>query len=92
MRRRRQFTDIRTEVREVDGYRYTYTLMFCEDMNATEYGIRIHLSTPEGEETAATCKDGLVDGGRALLFFRMLIRELVTPIDLPYVLEDMRDL
>ena len=92
MRHARHFTDIRTEVREIDGYRYTYTLMCTQDAQLSEYCIRIHLITPDGEETAATCSEGMADGGRALLFFRLLVRELVTPIDLPYILEDMRDL
>lgn len=92
MRHARHFTDIRTQTREVDGYRYTYTLMCSHENEVVSYCIRIHLCTPEGEESATTFSEGLADGGRALLLFRLLVRELVTPIDLPYVIEDMYDL
>ena len=85
------YTDIRKRSIERDGYRYTYTLL-CSEEVCPIYSVRIRLLSSEGEETTATLAQPILDGGRAALLFEMLCENLVTPIDLAYVMEDMLDL
>lgn len=84
---------IRTEVREADGYRYTYRLLTRESRATASYrlplySVRVTLLAPSGKETEAELSDVFADPGRALLFFERMKEHLVTPIDLPYIFED----
>jgi hypothetical protein len=85
------YTDIRTRRVQKDGFLYTYTLLCTEEV-CPIYSIGIRLLTPEHEETTATLAQPIFDGGRAAVLFETLSENLVTPIDLPYVIEDMLDL
>lgn len=84
---------IRKEVRESEGITYTYTLTMHKSCATASFGIpiysiRVELTDAGGEESAAEASDVFADAGRAIVFYEKLIRNLVTPIDLPYVLED----
>ena len=86
-------TVIRREQRESDGNKYTYLLTMHESLSTVSYGIplysvNIEMIDSEGHETAATVGDVFADAGKAIVFFEKLVRNLATPIDLAYILED----
>lgn len=95
MRRKERTTDtvIRTDTRESDGYRYRYELIMKQgDGVATWriplYSIKVHLTHPDGTCTSRDVRDVFADAGKALLFYEKVLRNLATPIDLIYALED----
>ena len=85
------YINLRKRKVEKDGFLYTYTLLCTEEITPI-FSIAIDLLTPEGDATTATLSQPIYDGGRAALLFEILLKNLVTPIDLPYVMEDILDL
>ena len=86
-------TTIRREVREDDGAQYTYTLVMHESRATASFGIplysvRIEMTDAEGNKSDSEVGDVFADAGRAIVFYEKLVRNLATPIDLAYVLED----
>jgi len=86
-------TKIRTESREDSGNVYKYELIMRESARVASYklplySIRIEMNQPSGETTYAETKEVFADVGRAIVFFEKLVRNLATPIDLPYIIED----
>lgn len=84
---------IRREERTDAENRYLYELMMrrgdslaCWRMPL--YSIRINMTDAYGNEGSADAKDVFSDEDKALLFFDKLVRNLATPIDLSYILED----
>lgn len=78
---------------ESGGYVYTYTLIKRESRRISSfriplYSIKIELSNPAGEKTEALSHDLFSDLGKAIVFYDRLVRNLATPIDLAYVVED----
>jgi hypothetical protein len=84
---------LREEHRTEDGYEYTYRLTvkespFVASFRLPLYSISVGLKCPDGSETRRELCDLFADVGKAIVFFNKLVRNLVTPIDLAYVLED----
>ena len=84
---------IRREERIDEENRYLYELIMrrgdsvaCWRMPL--YSIRVNMTDAHGNEGTADAKDIFSDEDKALSFFEKLVRNLATPIDLPYVLED----
>ena len=86
-------TLIRKEVRHDDSNIYSYELIMKENDNLSGfrlplYSIKVSFTDRKGCTTAATTKDAFADPGKAILFFDKLVRNLATPIDTAYILED----
>ncbi len=86
-------TAIRTEERIEDGFVYKYILNMEESIRVASYklplySISVKLTDRDGNTTAADTKQIFADLGKAFSFFDMLVRNLATPIDLPYIVED----
>lgn len=86
-------TTIRTERREGDGIGYKYELIMRESAKVASYGIplysiNVEMHQKNGKVTNACTSDVFVDAGKAIDFFDKLVKNLATPIDLPYILED----
>ena len=86
-------TVIRTETREADGASYVYRLIMRESEALSSYrlplySVEIEFCGADGVRTEGEARDVFADPGRAIVFFDMLVKNLATPIDLPYILED----
>ncbi len=84
---------LRREVREADGARYVYILSCGEgklvaSFGLTLYSIGIEMTDKDGRYTESRLNEVFSDSARAFRFFRRLVDNLATPIDLPYILED----
>ena len=95
MRQKEKTTD--TVIRfdnKCDGqFNYRYELIMKEgDGVATWriplYSIRVHMTDQSGHSTSSDIKDVFADVGKAIIFYEKLVRNLATPIDLAYILED----
>jgi hypothetical protein len=70
---------------------YEYTLSVVSDKEYEKtYEIEIRFRFGENKETVALASDKFESELAALSFYEKLKRNLATPIDLPYVLEDER--
>ena len=82
------------ETREADGIIYTYTLILHEDIRLTSIGIPLYSISVEmtnlktGKHTSAQTRELFADESKAKAFFDKLVRNLATPIDLAYIVED----
>ena len=84
---------IRSEEVEKDGSRYKYELFMREGTSVASYklplySISIKMECENGEVTFAESEELFSDGVRAKAFFERLVKNLATPIDLPYIIED----
>ena len=84
---------IRKDTREEEGYKYSYSLIMHESRATASFGIPLYsikaeLTTPDGEESAMEIGDVFADAGRAIVFYEKALKNLATPIDLTYMLED----
>lgn len=75
------------------GATYTYKLIMNESTKVASYrlplySISIEMIDEEGKKTNAHSPDLFADVGKALVFFRRLVDNLATPLNLPYILED----
>ena len=89
----RDYCVIRREERREDRHSYLYELLMREGENVAcwrmpLYSIRINMTDAYGNEGRADAHDLFTDEEKAISFFEKLVRNLATPIDLPYVLED----
>lgn len=81
------------EERQEDGFLYTYELILREgkrtdDWKLPLYSVRVSMTDGSGKKSQREARDVFSDKGRALEFFDKLVRNLATPIDLCYVVED----
>ena len=82
------------ETREADGIVYTYTLTLHEDKKLTSIGIPLYSISVDmtvlatGRTTSAKTRELFSDEEKARAFLDKLIRNLATPIDLAYIVED----
>ncbi len=88
-----QEVTIREETRETEDALYTYTLFTRPGQNVADYGItlysfEINMTDKFGNHTEARLEDIFSDSKKAFDFFAKLVKNLATPIDLPYILED----
>ena len=81
------------EKRQEMGYSYTYELIRRQGERTVDYGlslysIKISMTNPDGQHSKREATDVFIDYKIALDFFNKLVRNLATPIDLGYVVED----
>ena len=81
------------EDRQSDGFSYTYELILREGIRMADfrlplYSIRISMTDADGNKSQREATDVFTDSTRATEFFDRLVRNLATPIDLGYVVED----
>ncbi len=96
MRQREKTTDtiIRTDTkRDSEDNSYRYELIMKESRGVASwriplYSIKVNMTDSAGNDTSADTKDIFADAGKAILFYEKLVRNLATPIDLAYILED----
>ncbi len=86
-------TVIKKETHELDGATYTYTLLSKESNRVASYklplySIEIDMTDADGNHTNASTKDIFSDIGKAIVFFRRMIDNLATPLNLPYIIAD----
>ena len=86
-------TVIRKEERQDEGNTYSYELRLrrgesTADFRLPLYSIRIGMTDTEGVLRQADAKDVFSNKKRAVEFFEKLVRNLATPIDLAYIVED----
>ena len=89
MRRRampRQET-VREAVVSSDGYTYKYSLLASE---GGMYSLKIVMQNENGEMHSDTASVMTSDGGRAIAFYNRLVKNLATPANLRYCIEDER--
>ena len=85
---------VKSEIRVEEGVIYSYSLILNErELNLSFgfplYSIYIEMhDTVTGKRTNACTDELFASEERALLFFEKLVRNLATPIDLAYVVED----
>ncbi len=95
MRQKEKMTEtvIRNEVRVQRDILYKYELVLTESDRFSSYGIplysiNVELTHADGNITYAKSDKLFADLGAATDFFEKLVRNLATPIDLRYVIED----
>ena len=84
---------VRKEEREVDGAKYSYTLVMSESNKVASYKIPLYcvdieMTDIDGNVTKARTGELFADVGKAISFFKKLCDNLATPMNLPYILED----
>ncbi len=92
-RRTEEITVVKAATVEQDGACYRYSLIKKPSGHVSSYGIplysiQIELTDSDGRRTEACAGDVFVDIGKALVFFDRMVKNLATPIDLAYVIED----
>ena len=87
-------TTVMTEKRRVDGIEYRYELRRRDDRSVSGYGISLYsfavaMRMPDDyAETERETADLFSSPTKATNFFNKLVSNLVTPIDLAYIVED----
>lgn len=75
-----------------DGLLYEYRLFKRISMRVASYKIPLYsvsVRLTDGDEiTESGLNDTFADIGKATVFYEQMVKHLVTPIDLPYILED----
>ena len=90
----KDFVSIRTEIRESEGFEYRYELTEKKDFYVASYGIPLYSISVRMKKigsqksTEGTAKNLFSDLKKAMRFFEKLVRNLATPIDLSYIVED----
>ncbi len=76
-----------------DGIVYQYKLTSSKSVKVASFGMPLYsvevIMIMDGEETQNEAKDIFSDIGKAVVFFDKISENLATPIDLPYIIEDM---
>lgn len=81
------------EERQDEFFHYTYELILRQGRRTADwrlplYSVKVSIEDSEGRVSQKEATDVFTDKTRAVEFFEMLVRNLVTPIDLGYVVED----
>ncbi len=84
---------IRTERRSEDGCDYTYELILREgglthDWRLPLFSVRISMKDCDGRFSEREARDLFTNREKAIEFFEKMVRNLATPINLGYVVED----
>ena len=83
---------IKDITRVEDGIVYRYVLTAGKSKKVASYQLPLYsievIMTKDGRVTRNSVNDVFSDIGKALSFFEQISRNLATPIDLTYVLED----
>lgn len=93
MRQKTLHNVVMKEERQNEGFSYTYELILSEGVRTADwrlplYSIRISMTDSEGKKSQREATEVFTDSVRAIEFFNKLVRNLATPIDLGYVIED----
>ena len=88
-------TVIKRDEREEGGCSFVYELSVSESRRISSfriplYSVSVNMTNEDGERTSSRADDAFADAGRAIVFYDKLVKNLATPIDLVYVLEDER--
>ena len=87
-----KLTVLRREHVENDGLTYKYELQLKERIRGNAPGavyiISVEMTLDDGSTTYAETGEIFFDVGKAIAFFDRMVKNLATPIDLPYVVED----
>ena len=91
--RKKQYNIVKKEVRAEGGYEYTYELLLRRGTRTADFGlplysIKISMTDLNGNTSQREANDMFASLEQASLFFDKLVRNLATPIDLCYVVED----
>ena len=74
------------------GILYEYTLLSSESTRVASFKLPLYSvtvkMTMDGKTTEAGVHDVFADLGKATLFYEKIVKNLATPIDLTYILED----
>ena len=86
-------TIIRRELLSEGGNEYEYTLSMREsEMTASYclplYSVGVKMRRSDGELSEATIEDAFRSAEAAFRFFNLIVENVATPIDLPFVFED----
>ena len=93
MRRKEPMKDIvKTETRNAEGYEYKYYLLVSKSARVASfklplYSIKIEMKG-NGQEFQHELSDIFADVGKAVTFFDEIVEGLVSPSELPFILED----
>lgn len=84
---------VKKEEKSEDGYSYTYELLVRRGVRTADFGlplysIKISMTDPSGNRSEREATDVFSSSDEAVRFFDRLVRNLATPIDLCYVVED----
>ena len=83
---------IRDTTRTEDGITYRYLLTASKSQKVASYNMPLYsisvMMTKDKNTTENSIDDVFSDIGKALAFYEQISRNLATPIDLTYVLED----
>ena len=92
MKTKEKNTLIRREFVENEDVLYKYELLMNERQRGTNcarlYFISVEMTLVDGSVTYSETGEIFADVGKAIAFFDRMVKNLATPIDLPYVLED----
>lgn len=86
-------TVVKSEERNSEGRHYKYELIMREgkqthDWRLSLFSIRISMTDTDGKYSQKEAKDLFINRERALEFFDKLVKNLATPLNLGYVVED----
>lgn len=86
-------TVIKNATREYDGAIYSYALIKSESTRVSSYrlplySVEIAFTDTAGNTTDARAGDLFSSLDKASVFYEKLVKNLATPIDLAYVVED----
>lgn len=84
---------IRREERQDTGYVYSYELIERKgdttvDFGVSLYSIKVNMTDGEGKTRKSEARDVFSSKEKAVAFFDKIVRNLATPIDLKYIIED----
>ena len=85
---------IAEEKRMLDGIIYTYRLLLNDKLKYSSFGLPLYSIEVEMEDvkcggvTSARSGEIFSEEEKAVCFFDKLVRNLATPIDLAYIVED----
>ncbi len=91
--RKKHYNLVKKEEKSEDGYSYTYELLVRRGVRTADFGlplysIKISMTDPSGNRSEREATDVFSSSDEAVRFFDRLVRNLATPIDLCYVVED----
>ena len=84
---------IRKDETTSDGYAYSYELLerrgrCMADFGMRLYSIKVTMTDKDGKSSQSEARDVFSSKRKALAFYEKIARNLATPIDLKYVIED----
>lgn len=84
---------IRREERHDDNNQYLYELLMRKGSNVADYklplySIRVYMKDADGNGSTADARDAFSDSKKAISFFEKIVKNLATPLDLAYIVED----